>query len=462
MSMNRDDRIQRALEGLLSPEEWERFQADILEDETLREAWVDRVWLHSELRVQGDRLPQLFRLTPAPDSKRWPVSPWMSAAAAACVTLLAILPLLWSRSRSNPPVATLVQANHCRWEGSDLPTALHSKLGTGTLALVEGVATLQFTNGALLTLEAPTKLEIRNAMHCRLLEGSVVAEVPPPAHGFTIDSPDMKVIDLGTRFGLTAGAGGNSQVHVFEGEVEVKSPSGGASKRLRQGKGLHGQSGNTPVGQEPARSEIRQEPDGWSSIPTSFGRGKDAFTRRGDNGAPTGAHPVLMVKHTDLDAGLKNERRAFLSFDLSALAPQTVEDAQLVLQPVPSGFGFSALVPDSRFAVYGLVDESLDSWSESSVRWNSAPGCEDSGPLPDQTRRLAEFWIPRGGAGPVSVRSAALTDFVRKDTNGLLTLLLVRETGESDPSGLVHGFASKEHPTARPPTLRLKAPPQAP
>ena len=32
---------------------------------------------------------------------------------------------------------------------------------------------------------------------------------------------------------------------------------------------------------------------------------------------------------------------------------------------------------------------------------------------------------------------------------------LVRETGETDSTGLVHDFASKEHPTARPPTLRL-------
>jgi hypothetical protein len=42
--------------------------------------------------------------------------------------------------------------------------------------------------------------------------------------------------------------------------------------------------------------------------------------------------------------------------------------------------------------------------------------------------------------------------FLRDDTNGLATFVIVRITGESAPSGLVHAFASKEHP----PTLRVR------
>ena len=114
-------------------------------------------------------------------------------------------------------------------------------------------------------------------------------------------------------------------------------------------------------------------------------------------------------------------------------------------------------MPDSRFAVYGLTDEALDAWDEKEMRWASLPGCTDEGPNLNQARKLAEFWIPRGGSGgPLTVRSDALAEFIRQDTNGLVSFLIVRETGETDPNGLAHGFASKEHPTARPPTLRLK------
>jgi hypothetical protein len=453
--MKNDDRIERALEGFLSDEEWQDLQNDIVRDPMLRAAYVDHVWLHSSLRAERDTLLKLLQEPEVIRPKRWPIAAW-AAAIAACVTLIASLVFLPGQ-RSKPPVATLVQADNCKWAGSDLPTAVNSKLGAGTLALVEGIATLKFNNGATVTIEAPTTLRIFNAMHCRLLEGSLTAEVPKPAHGFTIDTSDMKVVDLGTRFGLTAGSVGNSQVRVFEGEVEVGGMADGHIKRLTEGKGLHVGSGNMPADQEPNRGQPMQRADGWTSISTAFGRGKDAYTRRGDAHGPTGAHPLLMVKHSDLAASRTNERRAFLTFDVSQIATHNVSEAQLVLDPEPSGLGFSALVPDSRFSVYGITDESLDAWDEKEVRWESTPGCRDAGPVASQTRKLAEFWIPRGGSGePLTVRGDALAEFLRQDTNGLVTFLIVRETGESDPSGLVHAFASKEHPTARPPTLRVK------
>ena len=187
------------------------------------------------------------------------------------------------------PVATLVQAENCKWAGSELPTAVNSKLGAGMLSLVEGIATLKFKSGATVTIEAPTKLLIRDAMHCRLIEGTVTAEVPEPAHGFTVDTPDLKVVDLGTRFGVTAGSTGNScKVRVFQGQVEVGGPKLGELQRLTEGKGMNVSSGNTAAGQEPIHGQQVQEADGWTSIPTSFGRGKDGYARRGDAGAPFG------------------------------------------------------------------------------------------------------------------------------------------------------------------------------
>jgi len=458
--MKTDDRIERALEGLLPEEEWQALQAEIVRDPALRAAYVDRVWLHSQLRSERDTLIELLDEPKASETniirpKRWTVAVW-AAAAAACVTLVASA-FVFSGPRSKPTVATLIQADNCKWAGSDLPTAIDSKLSAGTLALVEGIATLKFNSGAIVTIEAPTKLEIRDAMHCRLIEGSVVADVPEPAHGFTIDTQDMKVKDLGTRFGLTAGSVGNSQVHVFEGEVEIQGLPGGESKRLKEGKGLNIASGNTPAGQEPTRGQQTQESGGWTAIPTSFGRGKDGYARRGDNGAPMGAHPLIMVKHTDIEAGRKNERRALVTFDVSQFATRNVAEAQIVLDPEPSGFGFSALVPDSRFAVYGITDETLDAWDEAETLWDTVPACTNDGPVPAQVQRVAEFWIPRGGSGgALTVRDDELAEFIRHDTNGLVTFLIVRETGESDSSGLVHAFASKEHPIARPPTLRLK------
>lgn len=456
-----DERIQRALDGLLSAEAQRAFQADVVRDPKLRADYVEQMWLHSTLRAEGETLGALFQeASPSVENsvRRWPLA-ILSAGLAAILTLSVSAGFFGKTPLFRGTVATLVQADNCKWAGSDLPTALNSKLGTGRLALVEGIATLKFKSGATLTIEAPSTLEILTPMHCRLLEGTLTAEVPQPAHGFTVDTPDLKVVDLGTKFGVSSGSTGNSQVHVFEGEIEIPSADGKKGQRITKGHGLRVGSGRTPIGQEPTRNQEALEAGGWTLIPTSFGRGKDSYVQRGDTEKLMGSNPLILVKHTDLTPGSKNERRGVMTFDLSKIPPLEITEAQLVLDPKPSGVGFASLVPDSRFAVYGLTDERLDAWDESQVRWESLPGCTDDGPNPNATRKLAEFWIPRGGTGgPITIRSDALAEFIRTKTNGLASFLIVRETGETDPSGIAHAFASKEHPTGRPPTLRLKCP----
>lgn len=462
-----NERIELALEGRLSESEWQSLQEAIVADAELRAAYVDRALVHAQLRAEGNRLLSLLQpteplerpveLPPRQEpARQWPAA-IMAAIVAASLTAAACW-MLMSGSFAPQTVATLVQADNCKWSGSELPTAVDSKLTPGTLALVEGIATLRFESGATVTLEAPTTLVVLDAMHCRLVEGTVTADVPDSAHGFTITTPDIKVVDLGTRFGVTAGSTGNSQVRVFEGEVEIDGLKSGEVKRLTEGNGLHVGSNNVAAGQEPTRGQPVREAGGWTAIPTSFGRGKDAYARRGDQGAPLGLDPLIIVKHSEIEKSANNERRAVVTFDLAQVNTSQATAAELVLDPEPSGYGFAALVPDvSRFAVYGITDESLDGWDEDEMRWATAPGSSDAGPELSRVRRLAEFSIPRGGSGgPLVVQGQGIVEFLHEDTNGLVSFLIVRETGESDHNGVAHGFASKEHPTARPPTLRFK------
>ena len=127
--MKNEDRIERAIEGLLSDEEWQALQADIVRDPELRAAYVDRIWLHSNLRAERETLVDLLD---APEVKaegkvvrRWPVA-WI-AAAAACLVLIAGAAVFGRGVLFQRPVATLVQAENCKWAGSDLPTAVNSK-----------------------------------------------------------------------------------------------------------------------------------------------------------------------------------------------------------------------------------------------------------------------------------------------------------------------------------------------
>lgn len=460
--------IDAYINGLIAPEDLAALENRLRESAEFRARFRRHLALDANLRQTTDVFASEAA---AADGSRAKVLPfrkgkapfvWGTLAAAACLGLGAFLVSThFTPSTDAPAVATLIQTDNCRWEGTALPTLVDSRLGSGVLSLVQGIATLQFESGAVVTIEAPSRLELVDAMHCRLLEGSAIADVPESAHGFVIDTQDLKVVDLGTKFAVTTGATGYSQVRVFEGEVDVLGLPGSDRKRLVTGQGANvGGATRVPDHEMPRprqAAEPVQESGGWTGIMTSHGRGADAYVRRGPE-APRGTDPLLMVKHTHLEEGLNNERRAILTFDLSQRKPIEVQEAQLVLDIKASGLGFSTLVPDdSKFAVYGLLDESRDGWDEDSIAWDNLPGATDAGLVPEQTRKLAEFWIPRGGAGGTFViRSDEFAPFIREDTNGLVTFLIVRETSETHPSGLVHAFASKEHPTGRPPVLRIR------
>ena len=114
-------------------------------------------------------------------------------------------------------------------------------------------------------------------------------------------------------------------------------------------------------------------------------------------------------------------------------------------------------MPDSSFAVYGIAEGNPDDCSEESLLW------ENAGPLVEESlsesiaSRLTTFEIRKGSPNSlIETRSDALTEFLRAHRGELVSLLIVRETGESDKQGLVHAFASKEHPTSPAPTLWIQ------
>ena len=70
-------------------------------------------------------------------------------------------------------------------------------------------------------------------------QGRAWFQVPPEAIGFEVITPEIKVIDLGTEFGIITDLSDlkGDEVHVFKGKVEVQSRFGRKKKEtLRAGK----------------------------------------------------------------------------------------------------------------------------------------------------------------------------------------------------------------------------------
>lgn len=93
---------------------------------------------------------------------------------------------------------------------------------TGAYELKAGIVELGFITGVDVIIEAPCRFTIENAMRMVLNEGSLSAKVSAAGEGFIVDTPSASVVDFGTEFGVEVFADMSSEVHVFEGEVDVK------------------------------------------------------------------------------------------------------------------------------------------------------------------------------------------------------------------------------------------------
>lgn len=170
--------------------------------------------------------------------RRWSSLPLRLAAAVLALAVGAGV-VIWQtlgQTTIGPVVATLGEHSGVRLSylnGALLPITQGQDLHAATYALDAGILQVIYDNGAKVLLQAPARFELVSNQVLRLRSGRLTARVPEAAIGFTVETPTANVVDLGTEFGVTAGENA-SEVHVFEGEVLVKTATEPDPLRLRE------------------------------------------------------------------------------------------------------------------------------------------------------------------------------------------------------------------------------------
>jgi len=461
----------RLLDGTFTVEDRERLESLVLTDASARLAYLEYTQIHTGLkdaRLKEVSLAEVVNMVP--DHATRPVrqkSGWGRAMLPAAAAL-AILSAGWGMgawkadtAHRAQTVATIVESKGARWDSGTMSTALGAELPTGRLRLSAGLATLEFRKGARLTLEGPADLELVSAGKCYLHSGALTAHVPPQAVGFIVETAHARLVDHGTDFGISTAAAGEAQVQVFQGEVELQHASSGEKLSL-----LTKQSASITPGalslssrleDETSHAPVRvSEPVGPNvlSLTTSDTAGKAAYAWSPETKTHF-SETLLLLKNAAVQAC---RRKAWLGFDLSRLQGREIQNAVLTLTFEPTGWGYASLLPDSTFGVYGVTEDALDAWEETSLNWENAPANDTDGSGVDNSKavRLGSFTMAQGVLeGAVTVRGEALAKFLQNDANRYATLVVVRETTELKSGGAVHGFAGNNHPTLKPPTLRV-------
>jgi hypothetical protein len=220
--------------GRLSEEEFTVLQDRLRDDSSLRVALREMAELEEGLSALALRKAS----EPVTQSKPKMVAfrsnwlPWGIAAAACVVAMSAwwmprdagqVKAISKGASKSAPEVtAMLVDEAGAVFAQPRKPGEV--RFDPGAYELLSGTVHLRYVNGADLVVEGPARFEIRDAFRTDLAAGRVRAIVPPTAHGFTVVTRDVAYEDVGTEFGLSVdGATGESQMHVFDGQVNLRS-----------------------------------------------------------------------------------------------------------------------------------------------------------------------------------------------------------------------------------------------
>ena len=120
-------------------------------------------------------------------------------------------------------VATLIKSNSAVWDSPGPPIKELSRLKVGQeLRLSEGSIEVVFDSGVEALVLAPCQLTIHNASKVSSKYGRLSAKVGEQGKGFVIETPVARVTDLGTQFGVDISESGQTEVAVFEGEVDLE------------------------------------------------------------------------------------------------------------------------------------------------------------------------------------------------------------------------------------------------
>lgn len=155
-------------------------------------------------------------------------------AIAALATLSAVGAFMIYKGKSDPAPVAIATMTHIEENGMAVST---SAIPAGFKhTLQHGLLRIDFSNGAVVAIQAPADFTIDSPKRMQLHSGRLNAWCPDTAHGFQVVTSSGTATDLGTSFSIAADAFGNSDFLVTEGQIEVSR--NGEKRTIGEGKAV--------------------------------------------------------------------------------------------------------------------------------------------------------------------------------------------------------------------------------
>lgn len=243
--------IDAFLQGTISDQQQAELERLLASDSEQRQLYIDYMQVHNGLTTWANETTEPATWIPQPASETQPSqrkSPrflLMLVSSLVAATLLLSLAYYagWNTradsssaiaelsidqpadETSQPQtdhIALLTQSVGVEWD-TNRNLQAGAGLSAGWLKLKQGTIQVELISGASILIEGPAAVKLISPLKAFCQFGKVRASVPEQAHGFTMETSRLNVVDLGTEFTLSLDQSGSGQVQVIDGKVELHS-----------------------------------------------------------------------------------------------------------------------------------------------------------------------------------------------------------------------------------------------
>ncbi len=233
--------LDRVIDGSCDEKNLCRFEALVRDNPRARTAYLEQMRVHALLEWQHGQVE--LRIEPAAAGadriRAWLRTGgryWGLAALLLVGVGLLILGARFAiRQRGDAVIATLSETRDVIWAEGQPVLASAARLVRQSIRFRSGTIQLRFDSGTQVSVQGPADLWLVSDRQMRVERGRITARIDGPTRTFAIDTPNVRVVDRGTEFGVEADARGQTIVVVFKGLVDLLRPgSVNGSTPIRQ------------------------------------------------------------------------------------------------------------------------------------------------------------------------------------------------------------------------------------
>lgn len=227
------DLIAALIDGSIDDAQFQQLEDCLRDDPAARQLYLDQLQIHEDLpevAFPADRVEIASRQQSAEPLPSAGLTLWQAGLAIAIMLPIAFL-IGTLLPRGTQPVVLntdngvsgvqFANLAHAKFFGEMPPKMQSSPQAQRDYVLMEGMVELSFPAGASAIIEGPAVFRVESDERLALDMGRCSVHAPDGAEGFQVDTPDVQVVDRGTRFSVNVSEDNATEVQVVEGAADV-------------------------------------------------------------------------------------------------------------------------------------------------------------------------------------------------------------------------------------------------